>query len=174
MSVRWFLLWLLPVPLFLLFSGAALAQGSLPSLGVGSYVGQNVSSVEVAGRPDLTTDSVQNLIAVAPDKPLNKQDVDQTVNALKRHPGINDVTVDLQPSSEGVQVRFVLGPAMYVGMYQFPGALNQFAYTRLLQVSNYNVPAPYAYTPFPPATKSEGAWSGGLSTPFVSPGSVMV
>lgn len=130
--------------MFLLFSGAALAQGSLPSLGVGSYVGQNVSSVEVAGRPDLTTDSVQNLIAVAPDKPLNKQDVDQTVNALKRHPGINDVTVDLQPSSEGVQVRFVLGPAMYVGMYQFPGALNQFAYTRLLQVSNYNVPAPYA------------------------------
>ena len=129
--------------LFLTLDVAARAQG-LPNLGVSSYAGQKVSSVDVAGRPDVTFTAVQDLIAVQPDKPLTPQDVDASVVGLKRHPGVQDVQVDLQPSAEGVQVRFVLGPAMYVGMYQFPGALKEFTYTRLLQVANYNAQSPYS------------------------------
>jgi outer membrane protein assembly factor BamA len=41
-------------------------------------------------------------------------------------------------------VEFVLRPAMYIGMYEFPGALKVFTYTRLLQVSNYNPQTAYA------------------------------
>ena len=122
---------------------AAGAQ-AFPSLGVSSYVGQNVSAVDVAGRPDVTLNSVAGEIAVAPNKPLAEQDVNTTVAALKRYPGINDVRVDFQPSADGVLVTFILRPAMYVGMYQFPGALKEFSYTRLLQVANYNSQTPYS------------------------------
>jgi outer membrane protein assembly factor BamA len=129
--------------LLLLASSPALAQG-LPNLGVSSYAGQNVSSVGIAGRPDVSFNSVQSLITVQPDKPLTEKDVDSSVSALKREPGVNDVHVDLQPSSAGVQVRFVLDPAIYVGMFEFPGALKEFAYTRLLQVADYNAQTPYS------------------------------
>src|SRR5512142_947381 len=117
-----------------------------PSMPVSSYVGQNVSSVEVAGRPDVTYTSVQGLIALKPNQPLTEQAVNATVNALKASPGVTDVRVNLQPSADGVQVEFVLRPAMYVGMYQFPGGLNEYSYTRLLQVANYNAQTPYSAT----------------------------
>jgi len=125
------------------FVAISFAQ-AIPNIGVSSYVGQNVSSVTVAGRPDVSFSSVQNLISVEPDKPLVKKDVDATVSALEQRPGVTHVRVDLAPSAEGVQVTFVLQPAMYIGMYEFPGALKQFAYTRLLQVTNYYAPAPYS------------------------------
>ena len=112
--------------------------------GVSSYVGQNVSSVDVAGRPDVTVESVQGSIAVKPNEPLSEEKVNSSVAALKQHPGVKDVRLDLQPSADGVKVEFVLRPAFYVGMYEFPGALKEFAYTRLLQVANYNAQTPYS------------------------------
>ncbi len=126
-------------------AGVTQAQ-QFPGLGVSSYAGQKVSSVDIAGRPDVSLDSVAHDIAVAPNQPLNAQDVDATVSALKHESGVRDVRVDLQPSAEGVQVTFILGPAMYVGMYQFPGALKEFSYSRLLQVANYNAQMPYSAT----------------------------
>ena len=87
---------------------------------------------------------MQGLIAVKPNQPLSQDAVNATVTALKDSPGVTDVHVDLQPSADGVQVEFVLRPAMYIGMYQFPGALNEFTYTRLLQVANYNPQTPYS------------------------------
>ena len=110
----------------------------VPGVQVSSYEGQNVSSVDIAGRPDVTLDSVQGLIAVKPNQPLTQDAVDASVSVLKASPGVTDVRVDLQPSADGVQVEFVLRPAMYIGMYEFTGALKEFTYTRLLQVANYN------------------------------------
>ena len=40
-----------------------LAQ-QMPSLGLSAYAGQNVSSVDIAGQPDVTLHSVQGVIAV--------------------------------------------------------------------------------------------------------------
>src|SRR5207237_6476260 len=36
----------------------------------------------------------------------------------------------------GCLVSFVLEPAFYIGVLQFPGAVKAFTYTRLLQVAN--------------------------------------
>ena len=135
---------LLAVAILLFVVPIAAGAQAFPSLGVSSYAGQNVSSVGIAGRPDVTFSSVENLIAVEPNKPLAEKDVDTSIAALKQHSGVNDVRVDLQPSADGVQVTFVLRPAMYVGMYEFPGALKVFSYTRLLQVANYNAQMPYS------------------------------
>ncbi len=148
MSVRMSWLWLaVCVAAAMLWSFAVTAHAqALPSLGVSSYVGQKVSSVDIAGRPDISFNNVEGLIAVKSDEPLTEQDVNASIAALKQHSGVRDVGVDLQPSPEGVQVRFVLRPAMYVGMYQFPGALKEFSYTRLLQVASYNSQTPYSAT----------------------------
>ncbi len=145
MSIRQLLLRIVGSAAVLGVSLGITAQ-NIPSPGVSSYVGQNVSSVDIAGRPDVTLNSVQGLIAVKPNQPLTQDAVNATVTALKDSPGVTDVHVDLQPSADGVQVEFVLRPAMYIGMYQFPGALDPFTYTRLLQVANYNAQTPYSAT----------------------------
>jgi outer membrane protein insertion porin family len=118
----------------------------LPTLGVSAYAGQNISSVGIAGRPDVTFKSVQDIIAVNEGKPLTQHDVDASIAALKQHGGIDNVRLDLQPAADGVQVLFILEPAVYVGMYDFPGALREFTYTSLLQAANYNSQTPYSET----------------------------
>jgi hypothetical protein len=45
-------------------------------------------------------------------------------------------SLDLRPEQDGVRVVFILQPAIYFGMYQFPGA-ERFSYARLIQVANY-------------------------------------
>src|SRR5580704_18550676 len=137
MSIRNSTWWLALVTAGLVVLAGARAQ-QVPGVPVSSYEGQNVSSVDVAGRPDVTLDSVQGLIAVKPNQPLTQDAVDASVSVLKASPGVTDVRVDLQPSADGVQVEFVLRPAMYIGMYEFTGALKEFTYTRLLQVANNN------------------------------------
>src|SRR5579862_3385309 len=133
------------VLLFLVISIAVPCRAQqFPTLGVSNYVGQNVSSIDVAGRPGISYDSVQSDVAVKPNQPLTEKDVNATVSALKDRLGVKDVAVNLQPSAEGVQIEFVLRPAVWVGMYDFPGALGEFPYTRLLQVSNYNPQTPYS------------------------------
>src|SRR6516162_1500883 len=69
---------------------------AFPSLEVQSYVGEKVSSVDIAGRPDLSFDSVAKEIAIEPNKPLDQHDVDATIAALKHESGVRDVRVDLQ------------------------------------------------------------------------------
>lgn len=109
-----------------------------------SYIGQNVASVDIAGRPDVTFKSVQGLISVKPGQPLSQNDVDSSTASLKQHGGFQDVKLDLEPEANGVRVVFILEPAVYVGMYEFPGAIKEFAYSRLLQVANYNSQTPYS------------------------------
>jgi len=109
-----------------------------PEQALSSYAGQTVSSVELAGRPELTLKNVQNLVVLKPGQPLQQKEVDATIAALQQSTGAQDVTLNLQPEADGVRVIFILQPAVYVGMYKFPGALSEFGYARLLQVANYN------------------------------------
>ena len=109
-----------------------------------SYAGQNVSQVEVAGQPKVSLDGVRQYISVHQGQPLDIKDINASVNALKAGSGFHGVRVAVEPEADGVQVTFVLQPAIYVGMYEFPGALKEFTYPRLLQVSNYNAQSPYS------------------------------
>src|SRR5262249_6208382 len=54
------------------------------------------------------------------------------------------VEIEIRPDANGVRVLFVLQPAIYFGVYEFPGALDRFPYSRLLQVADY--PPRGAYT----------------------------
>jgi outer membrane protein assembly factor BamA len=109
-----------------------------------SYEGQNVSSVELAGRPDIAPNEYRDLFAQPAGRPFAAADVDRTIAALKATGKFQDVTLDLRPEATGVRVVFVAQPAYYFGVYEFEGARG-FTYTRLLQVANYSSAEPYSH-----------------------------
>jgi outer membrane protein assembly factor BamA len=108
-----------------------------------SYEGQTISSVELAGRPDINPDEFTKLLTLQSGGAFSAEQVDQSVRALKGTGQFQDVEVNLRPELEGVRVMFVLHPAVYFGVYEFPGA-ERFPYTRLLQASNYVSQEPYS------------------------------
>ena len=110
-----------------------------------SYEGQNVTTVELAGQPGLNIADYQNLLAQKPGTPFARANVDKTISALQHTGRFNAVELEIRPEPGGIRVLFVLQPAMYFGVYEFPGAINHFAYSRLLQIADY--PPRGAYTP---------------------------
>ena len=109
-----------------------------------SYEGQKVSSVVLAGRPDLNTRQLKHLIAQPINAPYSQQKIDETVAALRKTGQFTDVQLDVRPQSTGLQVLFVLQPAMYFGVYDFGNAGKVFSYNRMLQVSDYAAQEPYS------------------------------
>ncbi len=108
-----------------------------------SYEGQNVSSIDIAGRPDLNLRQLRSLIAQPAEARYSKAKVDASIAALKQACQCKDVQLDVRPQSNGLQVLFVLQPAYYFGVFDFGNANKVFTYPRLLQVSNYQTQEPY-------------------------------
>ncbi|HEY1895518.1 MAG TPA: POTRA domain-containing protein, partial [Terracidiphilus sp.] len=125
---------------------ASNANTSVPKTAPGemlaSYEGQNVSSIEFAGQPDLGPDRFSSAVEQKIGEPFSQQKVEQTAAAIKSAGKYEEVRVRVDPESSGVRIRFILEPAVYIGMFQFPGA-GQFPYSRLIQVANYPVQAPF-------------------------------
>src|SRR5215469_11860733 len=113
---------------------------------VRSYEGQKVTSVELAGRPNLDAEQLLPLLVQQPNQPFSQAKVDQSIAALKRTGRFDDVELAVLPEADGVRVLFVLQPATYFGIYTFPGATRKFTYSRLLQVSNYPPKSAYSLT----------------------------
>ncbi len=115
-----------------------------PTQGIGSYEGQPVSAVEVVGQPDVATSQLEPLIRQKAGQPFSQQQVEASISALKKEGKFQDVQLQVLPEASGVRVRFVLQPALYFGVYEFPGAIRSFSYSRLLQISNYQSQEPYS------------------------------
>lgn len=110
-----------------------------------SYEGQRVTSVELAGRPDLDMQKLGFQLAQRSGELFSRAKVDQSVAELKALKGVEEVEIEIRPDADGVRVLYVLQPAVYFGIYEFPGGTGRFAYSRLLQVADY--PPRGAYTP---------------------------
>lgn len=108
-----------------------------------SYEGQNVSFVGIAGRPDVNTAQFTSLFQQRAGEPFSKTKVDQTAAALKAAGNFKEVRIQAQPEANGVRVLFILEPAVYLGIFQFPGA-DRFHYSQLIQVANYPIQTPYS------------------------------
>ena len=99
-----------------------------------SFEGQNVTSVQIAGRPESTTAKFSPLFVQQAGQPFSKEKVEQTVAALKATGKFKEIQLQVDPEANGVRVLLVLEPAVYFGMFKFPGA-EQFPYSRLIQVA---------------------------------------
>lgn len=108
-----------------------------------SYEGQNVTAVEIAGRPDSSTAQFSSLFVQHAGEPFSREKVEQTAAALKVAGKFEEVQLQVDPEANGVRVLMILEPAVYFGIFQFPGA-ERFPYSQLVQVSNYASQAPYS------------------------------
>ena len=107
-----------------------------------SYDGQSVISIDIAGRPDLKTAQFEPDFAQKAGEPFAKEKIDATAAALKKAGNFDSVRVQVEPAATGLRVVFVLEPAVYIGIFQFPGG-EGFSYARLIQVANYISQTPY-------------------------------
>src|SRR5579864_5103440 len=119
------LLWLWSAVLF-----AQLApQGPQPA-----YNGQNVSAVSLIANPHRDLKPLLPLVAQKAGTPYDQGTIEATALALKQAGGFPKVQISVEPEVAGLRVNFLLEPAFYLGMVEFPGAVKIFPYTRLLQV----------------------------------------
>jgi outer membrane protein assembly factor BamA len=109
-----------------------------------AYVGQKVSSIELAGRPGLNDDEFSSLFVQHAGEPFDPDKVERTLAAIKGSGKFQDVQLSVVPDVEGIRVMLVLQPGLYFGIYDFPGSTKEFSYSRLLQVANYPPEGPYS------------------------------
>src|SRR6201996_3021080 len=87
-----------------------------------SYEGQNVTSVEVAGRPDLDTSKILPILQQHAGEPFAREKVDQSIETLKREGKFEEVQLQVDPEANGVRILLIAEPAVWFGIFEFPGA----------------------------------------------------
>jgi outer membrane protein insertion porin family len=119
-----------------------------------SYEGQNVVSVEIAGRPDLNQEQLRPLLVQHEGQPFSREKVDQSISALKTSGKVKEVVLEVRPQANGIRILLICQPAMSYGLFDFPGAAGRFPYSRLLQVSDYPPRGAYSAVDIENAQKS--------------------
>ncbi len=107
------------------------------------FEGQAVSSIEIATPPAVDRDAMRKLIQQQAGKPFSLADMRQSLAALEQTRLFSQVQVSVQPDPTGLRILFILQPAAYVGIIEFPGTGARFAYTELLQATNIPEQSPY-------------------------------
>ena len=107
-----------------------------------SYEGQNVTAIEIAGRPNLDTSKLTPLFQQHAGEPFSKQKVDATIAALKSAGKFTEIQLQVEPEANGVRVLMIVEPAVWFGIFEFPGA-ERFPYSKLVQIANYPPQSPF-------------------------------
>jgi outer membrane protein insertion porin family len=107
-----------------------------------SYEGQTVTAVEIAGRPNLDTSKLMPLLEQHQGEPFAREKVDQSIATLKKEGNFDEVQLQVEPEANGVRVLLIAEPAIWFGIFEFPGA-ERFSYSKLVQIANYPPQAPY-------------------------------
>ena len=107
-----------------------------------SYEGQNVTAIEVAGRPGLDSTKLTPLFQQRAGEPFSRQKVDASMATLKSEGKFSEVQLQVEPEANGVRVLLIVEPAIWFGIFEFPGA-ERFPYSKLVQIANYPPQAPF-------------------------------
>ncbi|PYU08358.1 MAG: hypothetical protein DMG34_02035 [Acidobacteria bacterium] len=100
-----------------------------------SYEGQKVAAVELVANPKISVESLRPSVQQRAAEPYSSSKVADTISALQGTGRFSKIEVDVKPGPGGLNVTFTLEPALYFGIFGFPGgATKSFSYTRLLQV----------------------------------------
>ena len=128
---------------FFLFATAAAAQVAVLSP-QSAYEGQNVAAIDLIANPHRDVEPLRPLVAQKAGQPYSQANVEASITALERTGQFPKVQVNVVPDLSGLRLNFLLEPAYFLGMINFPGAVKVFSYTRLLQVVNLPDEDPYA------------------------------
>jgi outer membrane protein assembly factor BamA len=116
------------------------AQQTPPGI---SYEGQPVLAVDLVARPTMDVDVYRVLVVQQAGKPYSNDEVQKSIAALQATGEFSKVELNVTPESGGLRLEFILQPAYYLAVLDFPGATQVFSYTQLLQVVNYPNQEPY-------------------------------
>ncbi len=120
---------------FACFLFAAAALGQVAVQGPQSvYEGQHVAEIDLVANPHRDVEPLRPLLAQAAGQPYSQTKVEASIKALEGTGQFPKVQVNVVPDPAGLRLNFLLEPAYFLGIIDFPGATNQFTYTRLLQV----------------------------------------
>jgi len=147
-SVRWLIrqlrarLWICVLATIAALASATYAQQTQPNNYAG-FDGQNVAAVDIAARPGINMDQMRRLIRQKAGQPFSSQAVQESVTALQQTYLFTEVQVSMEPVQSGLHLTFILQPADYVGVLEFPGVGHRFPYTSLMEAANIPEQSPY-------------------------------
>jgi outer membrane protein insertion porin family len=128
----------------LLSLAAAAAFGQLaPQAPQAAYEGQNVSAVSLIANPHRDLEPLRPYVTQRPGEPYSQEKISETAEALQDTGRFPKVRVNVVPEVSGLRINFLLEPAYYLGVVDFPGVGKYFSYTRLLQVVDLPDEDPY-------------------------------
>src|SRR5437762_6088414 len=117
----------------LLFAAAALGQVAVQGP-QSVYEGQHVAEIDLVANPHRDVEPLRRLLVQVQGQPYSQTKVEASIKALEGTGQFPKVQVNVVPDPAGLRLNFLLEPAYFLGIIDFPGATNQFTYTRLLQV----------------------------------------
>ena len=87
-------------------------------------------------------------------EPYSQKKIDADRDALQQAGHFPEVKVSVVPEVDGLRVEFLLEPAYYLGVVEFPAAAKSFSYVRLLQVVDLSDEDPYDPSRIPVAERA--------------------
>ena len=127
-----------------LFLFVPVAWGQIALQGPQSiYDGQSVVAIDLIGNPHRDLEPYRPLVVQKAGEPYSQEKVQSSIAALEHTGQFPKVDVTVVPDPSGLRLNFLLEPAYYLGMINFPGATKVFPYIRLLQVANLPDEDPY-------------------------------
>jgi outer membrane protein insertion porin family len=119
-----------------------------------AYEGETVTAIDLVANPHLDTEPLRALIRQKTGQPYSEKEIEASVAALKETNRFENVTLNVIPRRDGLRLSFVLEPAYYIGVLDFPEAIKRFTYIRLLQAANLPDQQPYDKARIPEAEAS--------------------
>ncbi len=126
--------------ILILFS---ISTGAFGQVSPQAYEGQTVAEVDLVSAPSLDLHDEYPLVQQKAGDPYSQQKVEATIQAIQKTGRFSHVDVQVTPELAGLRVTFVLEPAYYYGVMEFPGSHKKFSYVRLLQVADLPDQEPY-------------------------------
>jgi outer membrane protein insertion porin family len=100
------------------------------------YDGQTVSAIDLIGNPHRDLEPLRPLVVQKAGEPYSQAKVEASISGLESTGQFPAVHVQVVADPSGLRLNFLLEPAYYVGVVDFPEAAKLFSYARLLQVVN--------------------------------------
>jgi outer membrane protein insertion porin family len=136
-SIRCLAIMRLPVLILMIIVAVAAASAQLDTLRPQAvYDGQNVDAVDLIGNPHRDLTPLFAVVVQRAHERYSQAKVEASIRALQKAGGFLKVTVQIVPDTTGLRLDFLLEPAYYIGVVNFPGAIEKFTYMRMLQVAN--------------------------------------
>ncbi len=135
--------WALKTAVLLMLSVAVGSAARAQTSDAINYEGEKVTAIDLASRPEADVDYLRALLLQQVGQPYSNTKVQQSIAAMMATGEFSSVKVQVTPENGGLRLLFILEPAYYLGLVQFPGAVPPLSYTRLLQVVMFSEGSPF-------------------------------